>query len=206
MPTTDASPPLFPSDSSVCDRFDPDLDLGQRSRRSGWRGTSGRSWEDAWKRAWVDAGPFRAHLRHVMAVGDLTVEDVAQLTGIGAHAARALLHGRKGRPVRRVSAAIGRRLLRLTSADARAAGCRLTPAAAIVTFVYDLLRAGHTVAELAWRLGISADILCDLIEGRTRVCTVRVAARIGSAHAAWEAGRDVWRPTPDPSPLRSQAA
>ena len=50
---------------------------------------------------WVDAGPFRAQLRYLMASGSLTLEDVAAVAGISARLAGRLLHGRDGRPLRR---------------------------------------------------------------------------------------------------------
>ena len=63
---------------------------------------------------WVDAAPFRAQLRFLMASASLSAEEVAAAAGISARLAYRLLHGRNGRPLRRVSPETGRRLIQLT--------------------------------------------------------------------------------------------
>ena len=131
---------------------------------------------------WVDAAPFRAHLRHVMAVGDMGVDVVAALTGIPTRAARHLLNGRGGRPVRRISPDTARRLLRVTSADARWAGQRLVPAPATAARLNDLLAAGHSLDELAVEVHIAAAELLALAEGRRDACTPLVEARLAALH------------------------
>ena len=140
---------------------------------------------------WIDAAPFRAHLRHVMAVGDISVEVVAALAGISARAARHLLNGRGGRPVRRISPDTARRLLRVTSADARWAGQRLVPAPATAARLKDLLAAGHSLDELAGEVRVAADELFALAEGRRDACTPLVAARLAALHAAVDARYDL---------------
>ena len=60
---------------------------------------------------WVDAAPFRAQLRFLMASASLSADEVAAAVGISARLADRLLHGRNGRPLRRVSPETGRRLL-----------------------------------------------------------------------------------------------
>ena len=47
---------------------------------------------------WVDAAPFRAQLRYLMASASLSAEEVAAAAGISARLAYRLLHGRNGRP------------------------------------------------------------------------------------------------------------
>jgi hypothetical protein len=63
---------------------------------------------------WVDAAPFRAQLHYLMASTSLSAEEVAAAVGISARLAQHLLHGRNGRPLRRVSHETGRRLLLLS--------------------------------------------------------------------------------------------
>lgn len=63
---------------------------------------------------WVDATPFRAQLRYLMASAYLSADEVAAAAGISARLADCLLHGRNGRPLRRVSAETGRRLLEVS--------------------------------------------------------------------------------------------
>lgn len=141
--------------------------------------------------SWVDAAPFRAHLRHVMAVGDMSVEVVAELTGVPLRAAQHLLLGRAGRAVRRISADTGRRLLRLTSADARTARWRLVPARGTLLRLEELLAGGLTVVEIAQRTGIDHDTLRDLANGRSDACSTLVAGQIGALHGAQEARYDL---------------
>jgi hypothetical protein len=62
---------------------------------------------------WVDAAPFRAQLRYLMASTSLSAQEVAAAVGISARLAERLLHGRNGRPLRRVSSETGRRLLQM---------------------------------------------------------------------------------------------
>ena len=68
---------------------------------------------------WVDAAPFRAQLRYLMASTSLSAEEVAAAVGIPARLAERLLRGRNGRPLRRVSPETGRRLLRVSIAQLR---------------------------------------------------------------------------------------
>jgi hypothetical protein len=63
---------------------------------------------------WVDAAPFRAQLRYLMASTSLSAEEVAGAAGISPRLAERLLYGRNGRALRRVSPETGRRLLRLS--------------------------------------------------------------------------------------------
>ncbi len=63
---------------------------------------------------WVDAAPFRAQLRHLMASASLSAEDVARAVGISPRLAERLLYGRNGRALRRVSRDTASRLLRVS--------------------------------------------------------------------------------------------
>ena len=68
---------------------------------------------------WVDAAPFRAQLRYLMANTSLSAEEVAVAVGISVRLADRLLHGRNGRLLRRVSYETGRRLLEMSVDDLR---------------------------------------------------------------------------------------
>jgi len=61
---------------------------------------------------WVDAAPFRAQLRYLMANTSLSAVEVAEAVGISGRLAERLLYGRNGRALRRVSHETGRLLLR----------------------------------------------------------------------------------------------
>jgi hypothetical protein len=63
---------------------------------------------------WVDAAPFRAQLRYLMANTSLSAREVARAAGLSRRLAERLLYGRNGRALRRVSPETGRRLLQLS--------------------------------------------------------------------------------------------
>ena len=70
---------------------------------------------------WVDAGPFRALLRHLMAVGAMTSDEIAALAGIPARLADRLLNGRNGRPLQRICPVTAARLLLVSEWSVRTA-------------------------------------------------------------------------------------
>ncbi len=70
---------------------------------------------------WVDAAPFRALLRHLMAVGAMTSDEIAALAGIPARLADRLLNGRNGRPLQRICPVTAARLLLVSESSIRAA-------------------------------------------------------------------------------------
>lgn len=59
---------------------------------------------------WVEAAPFRAHLRHLMDATGQPWQVVAEVARISLPDAHRLLHGRRGRPVRRISPQTASRL------------------------------------------------------------------------------------------------
>ncbi len=143
---------------------------------------------------WVDAAPFRAHLAHVMAVGDMTVDVVAAMAGVSVPAARHLLRGRRGRPVRQISAKTGRRLLRITSFDARTVRQRLISARGAVHQLREIEATGLTLAQVAARAGVDLDLLLELTERRRDVCSPLIAAQLTVVHTALVVGDDVGYP------------
>src|SRR5215218_29518 len=91
---------------------------------------------------WVDAGPFRAQLQHLMASGSLSVDDVAAVAGISARVADRLLHGRNGRQLRRISPDTARRLIQVSDQQVRALRRIMVPAAPARLQLRRLHRAG----------------------------------------------------------------
>jgi len=132
---------------------------------------------------WVEAAPFRAHLRHLMAAGDLTAEEVALLAGLPPRFARSLLQGRRGRPLRRISPEQASRLLRLNPDDLTRVTRRRVVAALVVRPVRQLEAAGWAQDEIAGRLGLSCADLSDLLVGRLGACPQIVAVRAAAAAA-----------------------
>lgn len=127
---------------------------------------------------WVDAGPFRAHLRLVMAVGDLTPTEVATLAGVPPRLAVSLLNGRAGRPVRKISPAAARSLLQVSAADARELRRRQVPAAESRLRLLRLQERGAGLGELAQGLGVSTDELRTLAAAGTGWCGALLALRL----------------------------
>lgn len=107
--------------------------------------------------AWVDAAPFRAHLRHLMAVGALDATEVAVVLGVSTPAVHHLLAGRAGRPPRRISPHTARRLLLVRAADVRALRWSLTPADAARSAAHRLRTAGWSDAALASAVGTTIE-------------------------------------------------
>lgn len=109
--------------------------------------------------AWVDAGPFRAHLRHLMAVGSLDVVEVAVVLGLPTGSVRHLLEGRAGRPLRRISPWTARRLLLVRPADVRHLRWALTPADAARGALGRLRESGWSLEDVASAVGSGVDEL-----------------------------------------------
>lgn len=126
---------------------------------------------------WVDAAPFRAHLRHLMAVGGMSSAAVAVLAGISPRATFRLLHGRGGRALRRISPDTARRLLQVTPEVAATVRSTMVPAATTRHHLGVLCAAGWSEAELARRLGLPQATLVALINGTVGRCTQLAALR-----------------------------
>ena len=150
--------------------------------------------EDVEGVVWVDAAPFRAHLAHVMAAGDMSVDVVAAMTGVSLRAARHLLRGRGGRPVRQISANTGRRLLRITSFDARTVRQRLISAHGAVHQLREIEATGLTLANVAARAGVDLELLRELTEQRREVCSPLIAAQVAAVHTVLVLGDDAGYP------------
>ena len=126
---------------------------------------------------WVDAGPFRAHLRHLMSVGQMSSSVVAILAGISPGCAHRLLHGRGGRPLKRIAPDTARKLLRVTTAEARAVRFRLVPPRATAQHLGRLRAAGWSDGDLAGLLGVGNAVIASLISDGPGSCTQLMALR-----------------------------
>lgn len=145
---------------------------------------------------WVDAGPFRAHLRHLMEVGGLTVAEVAVLAGVPPRMATSLVHGRAGRPVRRISPDNARVLLRVTAGAVRDLRARQVPAEESRLRLRRML-AREELLGLADELGVAAAALQELADDGSAWCSARLALKLltrsrtrpGAVDAPAELGR-----------------
>lgn len=129
---------------------------------------------------WVDAGPFRAHLQHLMTTGDLTGREVAALAGISSRATDSLLSGRHGRPVRRISHATALALLDVRPQHAEALRTCHVPARDSRRRLLRLLACGATVEDTARQLGTHAFELEELADGTMLWCSALLALRLVS--------------------------
>lgn len=98
---------------------------------------------------WVEAGPFRAHLRHLMAAGGLNAHEAGLVTGLSVRAVQHILHGRRGRLQRRISPDTARQLLRVGTTDVRSLRWCLTPAEPARTAYRELVAADWTRGQIA---------------------------------------------------------
>lgn len=126
--------------------------------------------------AWVDAAPFRAHVRHLMSVGRLDTTEVALVLGLPTRAVQHLLEGRAGRATRRISPCTARRLLLVGAVDVRGLRWSLTPADAARLALHRLRGEGWSDAGLARAIGAGLEELASL-EGTER-CSRLLAVRL----------------------------
>jgi transcriptional regulator with XRE-family HTH domain len=132
---------------------------------------------------WVDAGPFRAQLRYLMASGSLTVEDVAALAGISARLADRLLHGRAGRQLRRISPDTARRLIQISNQHVQALRRIVVPAAPARLQLRRLYRAGWDDLAIARRVRGAVPELVELARG-SDTCSLLLTVRLTAAARA----------------------
>jgi hypothetical protein len=144
--------------------------------------------EDAVSDQWVDAGPFRAQLRYLMASGSLTVDDVAAVAGISARLAGRLLHGRDGRPVRRISPDTARRLIQISDQQVQALRRIMVPAAPARMQLHRLHRAGLADLAIAERVRIAVPELVELTAGAD-TCSLLLTVRLTAAARAEDSRR-----------------
>jgi hypothetical protein len=126
---------------------------------------------------WVDSGPFRAHLRLLMAVGALTATEAATLAGVSPRMAGSLLHGRGGRPVRRIDPESARALIAVSAHQARSLRSRQVPAGESRARLRRLL-ADTGLPELADRLEVAPTVLVGLADGTASWCNGLLALRL----------------------------
>jgi hypothetical protein len=151
---------------------------------------------------WVDAKPFRAQLRYLMASGSLSVDDVAAVAGISARLADHLLHGRDGRPLRRISPDTARRLIQISDQQVQALRRIMVPAAPARLQLRRLHRMGWEDLVIADRVRVAVPELVELAAGAD-ICSLLLTVRLTAAARA----EDSWRYHNRPStPATEEAA
>ncbi|QLQ16600.1 MAG: hypothetical protein HZY73_14130 [Micropruina sp.] len=137
--------------------------------------------------AWVKAEPFRAHARLLLAGADLPWPGLAVATGLSLACLDHLLHGRFGRPVRRVSPYVAARLLRWHPDDLVAAARAWVPVRDAPHRLGALLAAGASPDSVAAYCGLSTDDLAALVDLRTPGFPQSVAWLTEAAERHWSA-------------------
>jgi len=150
---------------------------------------------------WLDAAPFRAHARHLMAASGLSSAELAELTGVSLGAVRHLVYGRSGRPARRICPQTARRLFLVTALEASLVRTRLVPSGRTRALLEQLVAAGWSVQQLSAATGLRRASVEALLEGREPSCPQLVALRVAATVTA-----AVLPELPPSEPLFSAAA
>lgn len=127
---------------------------------------------------WVSAAPFRSHLRHLCNETGLPWPVVALSAGLSVRHANALLHGREGRPVRRLPRPIALRLWCITAADLATLRRTRYPADVTGRRINVLLNAGFGFGRLAAELRWSPVRLANLLDDPSGSVTAEDALRV----------------------------
>jgi lambda repressor-like predicted transcriptional regulator len=136
---------------------------------------------------WVDAAPFRAHVRHLMADSGVAWRTIAVLADVPSQSVDHLLRGRNGRPVPRLHPLIAERLFHLTKAAVDDSANRRIHAGRTQRLLQCLTARGWVVRDLARRARIPETELADLLAGRSPSCSQLVAATVkAAAQALWD--------------------
>ncbi|SDS12373.1 hypothetical protein [Microlunatus soli] len=154
---------------------------------------------------WVDAAPFRAHVRQLIESHGLTWRTVAVLAEVPAPALAGLIRGRctavragrrrggprseirrQSRPVPRLHPLIAERLFHLTSEAITAAARRPAHAGLTRSLLVALTERGWPLAEISDRTGLPAAELQAVATGRRADCSQLTEATVkAAAQALW---------------------
>ena len=128
---------------------------------------------------WVDAEPFRAHVRDLICETGLSWRLVAAHAGVAPRAVRSLLHGRRGYTLHRLHVSIARALTTISIESIAADQHLVTDATATRQLIADLRTAGHG-PNLTHHLP-SSD-LAQLDDPQAWRCSRATAARVTACY------------------------
>lgn len=129
----------------------------------------------------MDAAPFRAHLRHALAVADVPWPAVAVAGGVPVTVVRALLFGQDGRTQTRIDPRVAARLLNVGARELSRMRTDRVGASATTDRLRLLLAGGVDPLQLARWCRITPDELAQLVDGDTATCTRLTAALVLAA-------------------------
>lgn len=130
---------------------------------------------------WVTAAPFRAHLCHLVNETGLPWRVLAGEAALPDRVVRSLLHGRAGRPLRRIAPHYARRLLRLDASTLSEALRELVPATASHADAHLLLGSGWSTTQIAAAAELTVPEAEALLLGVMSRVPRRVQALLGAA-------------------------
>lgn len=128
---------------------------------------------------WVDAEPFRAHVRGLICDTGLSWRLIAAHAGVAPRAIRSLLHGRRGYTLHRLHVSIARALTNLSIESIAEDAHLVTDSTATRQLVADLRAAGHGY-ELARHL--HPGDLAQLDDPQVWRCSRATAARVTACY------------------------
>jgi len=128
---------------------------------------------------WVDAEPFRAHVRDLICETGLSWRLVAAHAGVAPRAIQSLLHGRRGYTLHRLHVSIARALAAI-SVESITADHHLATDNTESRQLLAALRATHHTTVLTQHL--RADDLTQLDDPQTWRCSRATAARVAACY------------------------
>jgi hypothetical protein len=137
-----------------------------------------------------------------MSSSGLTVHEIAALTQVSVGVLRRLLHGRAGRPSRRIDPLSASRLFAVTPLDASLARSQQVAAGRARARLLILMDLGRTPAVIAQLTGLAPADVSRLAAGRLTTCPQLVELRLTAALA----GLDVTVPDADDTSFPSAPA
>lgn len=138
---------------------------------------------------WVDAAPFRAHVRHLVAETGVAWRTIAVLADVPSQSVDHLLRGRQGRPVPRLHPLIAERLFHLTRDVLRDASARQVHAGRTEMLLQSLVGRGWMIRDIARRTRLPEPELSAIAAGQQAACSQLLAATVkAAAQALWDRG------------------
>lgn len=141
--------------------------------------------------SWVDAAPFRAHVRHAVETTAVPWQVVAVAADVSLTAVHALLSGRAGRTQTKIAPRLAARLLQIDVRELHAMRSLRVPAWLTGRRLRDQLVAGADPLRMARWCQIGLDELTLLVEGEATSCTrlTEILALAAERLGQTEAGR-----------------
>lgn len=139
--------------------------------------------------AWVEAAPFRSHLRHLCATSGLPWTVIALHAGLTLRHADTLLHGRGGRRLRRLPRPAAVRLWALTVPELLVLPQVMVPADPTSRRISSLLLDGMSLPLLCRELGWTSPRLAAVLDAEASTVSAAEALQVRALIEFWDRGR-----------------